>query len=84
MFAARQNDLASVKTLLDGGADVNLQSADGSTALLVAIINEHNELATYLLEHGADPNLGGRQGAGGVVCRDRYAGSGMVDAAGAS
>ncbi len=66
MFAARQNDLASVKTLLDGGADVNLQSADGSTALLVAIINEHNELATYLLEHGADPNLADDKGRAGL------------------
>jgi len=66
MFAARQNDLASVKTLLEGGADVNLQSADGSTALLVAIINEHNELATYLLEHGADPNLADDKGRAGL------------------
>ena len=62
MFAARQNDLASAKTLLEGGADINLQSADGSTALLVAIINEHNELAEYLLEHGADPNLADDKG----------------------
>jgi ankyrin repeat protein len=62
LFAARQNDLASVKTLLEGGADVNLTSTDGSTALLVAIINEHNELAEYLLDHGADPNLADDKG----------------------
>ena len=66
LFAARQNDLASVKTLLDGGADINLQSADGSTALLVAIINEHNELAEYLLDHGADPNLADDKGRAGL------------------
>jgi ankyrin repeat protein len=66
LFAARQNDLASVKVLLDGGADVNLTSADGSTALLVAIINEHNELAEYLLEHGADPNLADDKGRAGL------------------
>lgn len=66
LFAARQNDLASVKTLLEGGADVNLTSADGSTALLVAIINEHNELAEYLLEHGADPNLADDKGREGL------------------
>jgi len=66
LFAARQNDLASVKTLLDGGADINLQSADGSTALLVAIINEHNELAAYLLDHGADPNLADDRGRAGL------------------
>jgi ankyrin repeat protein len=62
LFAARQNDLASVKALLDGGADINLTSADGSTALLVAIINEHNELAEYLLDKGANPNLADDKG----------------------
>jgi ankyrin repeat protein len=66
LFAARQNDLASVKTLLEGGADINLRSADGSTALLVAIINEHNELAEYLLDHGADPNLADDKGRAGL------------------
>ena len=66
LSAARQNDLASVKVLLDGGADVNLTSADGSTALLVAIINEHNELAEYLLEHGADANLADDKGRAGL------------------
>jgi len=62
LFAARQNDLASVKALLAGGADINLTSADGSTALLVAIINEHNELAEFLMDHGADPNLADDKG----------------------
>ena len=33
-----------------------------AAALLVAIINEHNELAEYLLEHGADPNLADDKG----------------------
>lgn len=62
LFAARQNDLASVKALLDGGADVNLVSADGSSGLLVAIVNEHNELAEFLLDHGAGPNLADNRG----------------------
>jgi len=62
LFAARQNDLASVKALLAAGADVNLTSADGTSPLLVAIVNEHNTLARYLLEHGADPNLADDKG----------------------
>ena len=62
LFAARQGDLASVKVLLDGGADINLVSADGSSALLVAIVNEHNELADFLLDKGADPNLADSRG----------------------
>ncbi len=63
-FAARQDDLESVKALLAGGADVNSVSVDKSTALLVAIVNEHNNLAAYLLEHGANPSLADDKGRG--------------------
>ena len=56
LYAARQNDLESAKLLLDSGAKVNENAADGSSPLLVAIINTHYALAKYLLEHGADPN----------------------------
>ena len=61
-FAARQNDVDSVQALLDGHADVDIVSADGSTALLVATMNEHNSLAKFLLEHGANPNLADNKG----------------------
>ena len=38
--------------------NVNLPSpGDKATPLLVALINGHFDLAAYLLEHGADPNL---------------------------
>jgi ankyrin repeat protein len=56
LFAARQNDLPSVRALLAAGADVKETAADGSSAILVAILNGHYELANFLLEHGADPN----------------------------
>ena len=37
---------------------MNLPSpGDKATPLLVAIINGHFDIAAYLLEHGADPNL---------------------------
>jgi uncharacterized protein len=36
---------------------VNLTMADGTSALVIAIINAHYELAAFLLEKGADPNL---------------------------
>ena len=32
--------------------------ANGSTALLAAILNGHYELSAFLLDHGANPNLG--------------------------
>ena len=57
LFAARQNDLDTVKVLLDAGVDVNQTSEFGWTALLVATHNRFYQLGAYLLEHGANPNL---------------------------
>lgn len=64
LYAARQNDIESAKILLDAGAKVNENAADGSSPLLVAIINEHYALAKYLLDHGADPNATDDKGRG--------------------
>ncbi len=56
-FAARQGAFSTVKTLVEGGANVNQASpADQMSALLIATINGHFDLATYLIEHGADVN----------------------------
>ena len=57
LFSARQGDLASAKILVEGGANVDDAMADGTTAMLLAILNGHHQLATYLLEKGANPNL---------------------------
>ena len=57
-FAARQGATETVKTLLAHGADVNQVSpADGTSPLVIAIINGHYDLAASLLDHGADPTL---------------------------
>ncbi len=53
IFAARQNDKESARILLEHGADINLTMADGTSALVAAIINAHYELAAFLLEKGA-------------------------------
>jgi len=60
MFALRNGDVALVKTLFaKGGIDVNdrVPGSQGG-ALLITIANPNIELATLLLEKGADPNLG--------------------------
>ena len=57
MYAARDNAMNAARVLLDRGADVNLTDPDGTTALVLAIINYHYDFAAMLLEHGADPNL---------------------------
>ena len=64
LYAARQNDLESARILVTAGANVKESAADGSSPLLVAIINEHYALAKYLLEQGADPNATDDKGRG--------------------
>jgi ankyrin repeat protein len=56
LFAARQNDLKSAALLIAAGADVKESAQDGTSPILVAILNGHYALANFLLEKGADPN----------------------------
>jgi ankyrin repeat protein len=62
VYAARTNDLESVKILLAAGADVNQTTGYGWSPLLVATQNRHYKLAAYLLDHGADPDLANNGG----------------------
>jgi ankyrin repeat protein len=56
--AVRQGNAAATLALLDGGADINLQTvADSTSPLLLAIINGHFDLAMQLVERGADVNI---------------------------
>jgi uncharacterized protein len=57
VYAARTNDLESVRILLAAGADVNQVTHYGWSPLLVATQNRYYQLASYLLDHGADPNI---------------------------
>jgi ankyrin repeat protein len=57
MYAARQGALESARVLLDANADVNAVDPDGTTALVVAIINTHYDLGALLLARGADPDI---------------------------
>ena len=59
LFAARGGHIDAVRVLLAAGADVNDTLSDGQSALVVAVANANWELADYLLDRGADPNLAG-------------------------
>jgi ankyrin repeat protein len=56
MFAAR-GDMESARTLLNAGADPNLQIPDwGGTALIIASTMGQADIVEVLLDKGADPN----------------------------
>jgi ankyrin repeat protein len=57
VYAARANDLESVKVLLAAGADINQTTGYGWSPLLAATQNRYYKLAAYLLDHGANVNL---------------------------
>ena len=55
MLASRNGDAASVKALLSHGADVNAkEEANGQTALMWALGQQHSEIVGILLDAGAD------------------------------
>jgi uncharacterized protein len=56
LFAVRGGRLDASRVLLDAGADVNEALPDGTSALVLAILNAHYELAAFLLDRGANPN----------------------------
>jgi ankyrin repeat protein len=57
MYAARQDAVNAAGMLADLKTDLNAVDADGTTALELAVINLHYDLATLLLSKGADPNV---------------------------
>ena len=66
-YAAREGLIAAVQALVESGANVNKTSpVDKSTALVIAIINGHYDVAKYLVERGADPNIETIDGLGAL------------------
>jgi ankyrin repeat protein len=46
--------LEAIDLLIDHGADIDVQNADGRTALMLAAQVGDEELIDYLLDYGAD------------------------------
>lgn len=57
LYAAREGHMDTVRVLVEDGANLNIVSADKFSPLVEAITNAHFDLAMYLLDRGADPNL---------------------------
>ena len=56
LHAAREGHVEAGLALLDGGADIDQVSGDGTSPLLMTILNGQFDLAMELVERGADPD----------------------------
>ena len=56
LHAVLAGDPDCVRVLLNAGANVNEAGPDGVTALILALVKRHEQLAIILLEQGADPS----------------------------
>jgi ankyrin repeat protein len=56
LFAVRAGHIDAARALIDAGVDVNQPLPDGTSALVLAVVNAHYELAGALLDKGANPN----------------------------
>ncbi|MEI0518875.1 ankyrin repeat domain-containing protein [Brachyspira murdochii] len=54
--ASKNNDLETLKALIENGADVNVKDDYNKTALMYASEKGHLEIVKYLLDKGADIN----------------------------
>ncbi len=57
LHAAREGHLEAAVALLDGDADINEVSGDGTSPLHMSALNGQFDLTLVLLDRGADPNL---------------------------
>jgi len=62
MYAARDGGVDAARALARAGADVNATDPDGTTAMILAIMNAHYDTANAILEAGADPNITDKAG----------------------
>ena len=55
MHAVHKNQIAAVRALIAAGADINAEAGarGGDTALKLAMVQDHPEIAALLREHGA-------------------------------
>ena len=56
LYAAREGCLGCAKSLVEGGADINMTDPEGSTPLLMSLLNANFDVAAYLIQKGANVN----------------------------
>lgn len=73
MYAARQDAREAIAVLAELGASLDEQDQDGTTALMIAIMNKHYDLAAEIIAAGANLNVVDRTGMSAL-----YGAIGMV------
>ena len=77
--AAKRGDIAAVRVLVQGQADLNATSADGSTALHWAAHNGDVRMADVLLRAGADVSAASRYGITPLYLACRVGSAAVID-----
>jgi ankyrin repeat protein len=57
LLAARQNCVKCVDVLANAGADLNIVDPERHTAMIIALLNGHFDVAGLLIDRGADLNM---------------------------
>src|SRR6188474_2401177 len=57
LYASRDGCYECVAALIGAGVDVNVPTPEGVTPLMVALDNDHNDVANLLLDRGANPHV---------------------------
>ena len=65
--AVKQGDLAQVRALVDGGADIDVPEIDGTTALHWAVHQDDGDMAALLIRAGADVRAANRYGVASIA-----------------
>jgi len=65
--AAKRGDVARASSALEDGAAVNAKASEGGTVLSWAMVHGSTDVATLLLQHGAQPAEGGADAEAEVV-----------------
>jgi ankyrin repeat protein len=85
LYASRNGCYDCVEALIGSGADVNMPTPEGVTPLMVALDNDHNDVAKLLLDRGANPHVSdwwGRTALYIVIDRKESVGGGRGGAGG--
>ena len=72
LFAAREGDIEVAKVMLDAGVDINQTDVDGTSGLVVSIMNKQYTLREVPAGSRRESESRGRQGTRGFVCRHRH------------